>query len=744
MFVIRPGPVGYQEVPLWTSTLYTVYGPTSALGKMVVEEHVVNVNARQPCCVKPPPKVISPAGVPGKFLRAVDVLVVLAHFKYLLPQVISSVDLQVAAGNVGQAELCQRPCVQVGNNVVVNDVPRSFEEVAALRGWLLSFQTQFVQFAREVQHCCFNSYVTGFLQFSFFKIQVQFLSSVAYLQLKMHKSIVAPMPQGPLVHKHKHKHEKSKERLFRKLSSGDASAEDLMRFIQAAKNPNATHGPDRVTLLHVIARRGMDELVEPLLKRKVDINAPDARGNSPLSVAAICGYPDMCKVLLGNGADIDRTNHDGETPLHLAVRYRHENVADYLTKNGAELHICNELGVEPIHMLIVDMPHIAVHAFDTLRTPLCRAAHPGKTYWREDPRSLKNPTGDASILYRYDYSKLEDDYFEELVHSEQPDILSHPWTRHLVQFHWETLGRQIYKRQLFVYILFLTCYVSASFLARVGEAPLLRRGLEIVVLLLNTLAFACEVEEFRHFNNKSAYLQSLWNMVDIIICIAVYAQVPFRLYTNCEYSLVAMNMPIVWIKALSFARGSRRLGPFVRILTRMGSDVVHFLGLFGVVYMGFTCGFFVLLGHGPLEEYRTVYDTALTTLNMNLGGGEISGIKSSNAPYIGAALYVIFNVISVLVLLNLLIAILSDSYSELNGSSERQWCIERALLVLSLEKNVFYACGLRHKLRQLRDINCLYVYQEDEAIEGIPVQWHSNVSMSPSPPRKRRKRRNSF
>ena len=126
-----------------------------------------------------------------------------------------------------------------------------------------------------------------------------------------------------------------------------------------------------------------------------------------------------------------------------------------------------------------------------------------------------------------------------------------------------------------------------------------------------------------------------------------------------------------------------------------------------------------------------------------LGGGDIDAIKASEAPYVGALLYVVFNVISVLVLLNLLIAILSDSYSELNGESEQQWCIERALLVLSLEKNIFYACGMWHKLRQLQNINYLYVYQEDEAIEGIPVQWHSDVSMSPTPPQ-RRKRRSSF
>jgi len=548
------------------------------------------------------------------------------------------------------------------------------------------------------------------------------------------------MPRGPT-----HQQNKAKERLFRKLSSGDASANELMRFIQTAKDPNATHGVDRVTLLHVIARRGMDELVEPLLQRKVDTDVPDARGNSPLSLAAICGYPQMCAILLKHGADIDHRNNDGDTPLHLAVRYRHEKVSDLLTKRGADLHICNDLGVEPVHMLIANMPHIAVHAFDTLRTPLCRAAHPGKTYWRNDPRELKvAPTGRACILYRYDYSKLADDYFEELVHSEQADIMSHPWTRHLVQFHWETLGKQIYQRQLFLYILFLGCYVASSFLSRLGKAPLLRLALEIVVLLLNTLTLACEVDEFRRFNNKSAYLHSLWNMIDIVICAAIYTQVPLRYYTKREHSLVALNMPLAWIKALSFARGSRRLGPFVRILTRMGSDVMHFLGLFGVVYMGFTCGFFVLLGNGSVDEYHGLYDTALTTLNMNLGGGEIDGIKQSDTPYVGAALYVIFNVISVLVLLNLLIAILSDSYSELNSSSERQWCIERALLVLSLEKNVFYACGLRNKVRQLRNINCLYVYQEDEAIEGIPVQWHSNIAMSPSPQPHRRKRRNSF
>ena len=561
----------------------------------------------------------------------------------------------------------------------------------------------------------------------------------------MPKSTVVPLPGPTRARSASPARDKVRERLFRQVSGGEATPAEMLRFMQTAKDINATHGADRVTLLHVVARRGMDDLVEPLLKRSVDLNAPDARGNPPLAIAAICGYPDMCTALLDAGARLDRTNHDGETPLHLSIRYGHESVADLLTKRGADLHICNELDVEPIHMLIESMPHIAVHAFDRLRTPVCRAAHPGQTYWRTDPLKLSLPAaGAASMLYRYDYSKLEDDYFEELVHSEQPDILSHPWTRHLVQYHWETLGKRIYQRQLLAYLLFLLTYVAACFLARCGAAPSLRWALEGCALLLNSLAFACEMEEFRRFNNKAAYRQSLWNTVDVLICLAVYGQGVARFCApEIESSLAALNMPLVWIKALSFARGSRRLGPFVRILTRMGRDVAHFLSLFGIVYAGFTCAFFVLLGNGQQADYSGIYDTALTTLNMNLGGGDIDAIKASEAPYVGALLYVVFNVISVLVLLNLLIAILSDSYSELNGESEQQWCIERALLVLSLEKNIFYACGMRHKLRQLQNINYLYVYQEDEAIEGIPVQWHSDVSMSPTPPQ-RRKRRSSF
>ena len=84
---------------------------------------------------------------------------------------------------------------------------------------------------------------------------------------------------------------------------------------------------------------GNIEIVEELLKpnffklRKVNIDAKDKYGNTPLHYASCNGYVEIVKMLIEKGVVVNAINKISETPLHWSTSNKGDNVApDNLTE----------------------------------------------------------------------------------------------------------------------------------------------------------------------------------------------------------------------------------------------------------------------------------------------------------------------------------------------------------------------------------------------------------------------------
>lgn len=65
-------------------------------------------------------------------------------------------------------------------------------------------------------------------------------------------------------------------------------------------------------------------------------------GWAPLAYAAFNGHADIVDYLLKRGAEVDAKTENGTTALFFAARYGHESVIDILLANGADAAIANE------------------------------------------------------------------------------------------------------------------------------------------------------------------------------------------------------------------------------------------------------------------------------------------------------------------------------------------------------------------------------------------------------------------
>ncbi|CAB0041028.1 unnamed protein product [Trichogramma brassicae] len=140
------------------------------------------------------------------------------------------------------------------------------------------------------------------------------------------------------------------------------TAEVLLRN---GANPNLA-SKKRLTALHLICQSNrIDNFVETFFKicdekhRKVQIDAQDESGQTPLHIALFRGRKNVVEVLLNRGAGPNVSNKDGSTALHLICQSnRYDNFVETFFKICDEKHQTvqidaqDESGQTPLHIAL--------------------------------------------------------------------------------------------------------------------------------------------------------------------------------------------------------------------------------------------------------------------------------------------------------------------------------------------------------------------------------------------------------
>ena len=170
-----------------------------------------------------------------------------------------------------------------------------------------------------------------------------------------------------------------KSKKNRKMKGGTVYLEDIKELIEEADLPKNTEYNN--TILHLAVDRGWEDGIEVLLnpkKRseevkaalsksghtKVDVNARDYGGYTPILDACRVGYMNIVKLLLKNGADLNISGGaSGRTPLHdlfyskiegsftitKGKKYFKES-AKFLIDQGADVNARDRFGYTPLHL----------------------------------------------------------------------------------------------------------------------------------------------------------------------------------------------------------------------------------------------------------------------------------------------------------------------------------------------------------------------------------------------------------
>ncbi len=125
--------------------------------------------------------------------------------------------------------------------------------------------------------------------------------------------------------------------------------QEYQRILTVRTNYKKSLEPTKENLI-VAVQAGRAEIVEALIKAKVDVNIKDKNNKTPLMNASISGYAGIVKLLIDAKADVNVKDEYDNTPLIIVCGADHNNsgrveIAKYLIAGMAKLNEKNKNGM---------------------------------------------------------------------------------------------------------------------------------------------------------------------------------------------------------------------------------------------------------------------------------------------------------------------------------------------------------------------------------------------------------------
>lgn len=136
-------------------------------------------------------------------------------------------------------------------------------------------------------------------------------------------------------------------------------------------NPAVVNAVDAkgFTPLVLAAYNEQPEIVDFLLANGADINTQDTAGNTALMGVCFKGYKDIAKSLIDAGADVNLRNSNGAPALTFAATFGHLQIAEWLLQKGADLSLRDSRGKTPFDHAVIQENEAMIELFQKYLPP---------------------------------------------------------------------------------------------------------------------------------------------------------------------------------------------------------------------------------------------------------------------------------------------------------------------------------------------------------------------------------------
>ncbi|CAF1171543.1 unnamed protein product [Rotaria sp. Silwood1] len=465
------------------------------------------------------------------------------------------------------------------------------------------------------------------------------------------------------------------------------------------------------------------------------VGRPCYYGETPLAFACCTNQWNIAEILLKYGASMDAVDSNGNNVLHLLVIHNLPEMYTtfkqrWLEEQGPE----NESNVD-------DDDDDDDEYFQSEKkritplwkrlnkdgyTPLTLAAKLGQadmfsflleerkiTQWSFGPVAcVLYPLDQVDLDFREDNLETPPCALELIVQNAHVELIMHPRMIDLINKKWERFARRIFFNRFLITLCYMLIFLVTTILDQTRTEVTEGEGDEEVTISVEPPGLICQTlctigrllvlagaiwkgkSEFREINNIGIrkYFQTagsgfLENCLACLFCTTIYIVNIFRLLNiNAELPALAIASLLGWGYMLFFVMAFRLTGPFVVMIYEMLlNDVLRFCIIYVVFLVGFSQTFFILFNYNGFLGF--VISVKQCFLGM-LGDFDLDAYTSTEYAYINVLILIFYIIVVTILLLNLLVAMMGDTYGNIIEDATQVWHLERARIVFAIENEM--------------------------------------------------------
>ncbi|KAI7806084.1 hypothetical protein IRJ41_025892 [Triplophysa rosa] len=488
---------------------------------------------------------------------------------------------------------------------------------------------------------------------------------------------------------------------FRALATSNKDTDEVdLQFLNDVlthgANPNTTDKYGQ-TALHEISRAWNVDVMRFFLDRGADFQRADGFGVTPLHVAAALDYEEMTQfllerggkgkhtplhfaakndavgsvgLLLQNGADIAVQDYKGRTPLQLAANFDRSEAARLLLGFGADAGVQDSEGQLCITAMIAKMSPVAdlamsqFHVKDQMTRKQFYYLHliEPQTVNKDDTKASDPSSPDwwRVLLVVLALVLTVTEVYREVMEI----VRSHRKLKH-----WQRWAVQKVNEDL-----------SCSHPMWPEERIYLEGQIKFIR------------------NLKGTYSQDPWNIFDWLVYVLLLSVLGIHfadvfLMSNSlrqnSLRLFAVSIIFLWLRLMKQVRAFRAMGPFIVMLGKIAGDVLRFLFLYIEIYIPYACAFWIIFGGlSKVPSMETVpqllYSLYRITLVDEYEFDAMLGVDAIMAYLLCGS----FLALSAILCVNLLIALLSDTFQRVYDNALANAVMQQAAIILQIEESM--------------------------------------------------------
>lgn len=213
------------------------------------------------------------------------------------------------------------------------------------------------------------------------------------------------------------------------------------------------------------------------------------------------------------------------------------------------------------------------------------------------------------------------------------------------------------------------------------------------------------------FNANDAWFYLDWMVLFLIVINIVTHFLFLRINTSASryvYTRVLSIMNLfVWLRLLKFTRPIRGIGTLVLILSETMGDFVNWAFLYIIIMVPFTASFWINFGASsphPVRGYDQTADLIYSVFQIAIGDNfNRQGLETADKS-IAHILLVMYVTSMTIVTLNLLIALLSETFSRVYSNAVANSIMQRAMNIIESER--YLTRKQKQKHRDYMKQNC--------------------------------------